>query len=92
MAGKMGKLHQEAQRDNEQANGDDKESSRDRGSARLVETWCLWLIGHWLDLFQVAQIMHEITHRPVTLIPVTTNGPHHYGSQRWRDLRILEED
>ena len=92
MAGRMGKLHKEAQRDNEQEDDDNKESGRDRGSASPVETWCLWFIVNRLDLFQVAQIMQEITHRPVTLLLVTTNGPHHYGSQRWRDLRIPEED
>src|SRR6266566_7459154 len=92
MAGIMDKLHKEAQRDNQQANGDDYEGGRDRGSARPVEAWCFWLIGHRLDLFQVAQIMEELAHRLVTLIPVTTNGLHHYGSQCRRKLRIREED
>ena len=88
----MNKLHKETQRDNQQANGDDNEGGCDCGSARLVEAWRLWLIRHRLDLFQVAQIMEEIAHRFVTLILVTTNSPHHYGSQCRRELRIHEED
>src|SRR5579864_5736160 len=92
MAGVMDELHKEAQRTNQQENGDDNEGGHDHSSARLVETWCLWLIGRWLDLFQVAQIMEEIPHRLVPLILVTANGPHHYGSQCWRELRIREED
>ena len=36
--------------------------------------------------------MEEIAHRLVTLILVTTNGPHYYGSQCRRELRIREED
>src|SRR5207248_4290373 len=62
MGDMMDELHKEAQCSNQQANGDDNEGGRDRSSARLVETWCLWLIGHWFDLFQVAQIMEEIAH------------------------------
>jgi len=92
MADSMDELRKEAQRGNQQANGDDNEGGRDRGAAKLVEARRLWLIGYWLDLFQVAQIMQEIAHRFVALILVTADGPHHYGSQCGRELRIREED
>ena len=77
----MDKLHQEAQCNNRQADGYYYEDSHDCRSAGLIETWRIWLIGHWLDLFQVEQIMMEIIHRRISLIRITTNGPHHYGSQ-----------
>src|SRR5713226_5717930 len=92
MADMMDELHKKAQCNNQQANGDDEEGGHDRSSARLVEAWRLWLIGHRLDLFQVAQIMEEIAHRLVALSLVTTNGPHHYSGQCWRELWIREED
>ena len=81
MADSMDELHKESQRNNQQANGDDNERGYDRRTARLVEARCLWLVGHWLDLLQIAQIMEEIAHQLVPLSLVTTNGPHHYGSQ-----------
>src|SRR5579859_5262707 len=92
MDGSMDKLYKDAQRDKQQAYGDDNEGGRERGSARTVETWCLWLIGNRFDLFQVAQVVEEIPHRLVTLLLVTTNSSHHYSSQCWRELRIHEED
>src|SRR6266567_6147804 len=92
MADSMDELRKEAQRGNQQANGDDNEGGHDRGAARLVKARRLWLVGHWLDLFQVAQIMQEIAHRLVAFILVTADGPHHYGSQCRRELRISEED
>src|SRR2546427_11459934 len=91
MAGSMDELHKEAQRNNQQANGDDNEGGYDHRSARLVDTRCIRLVGHWLDLLQIAQIMEEITHQLVPLSLVTTNGPHHHGSQCRRELRIREK-
>src|SRR5579859_8055373 len=88
----MGELHKEAKRNNQQANGDDDEDNNDRPAASLVKAWFLWLVGYWLDLFQVAQIMKKVAHRLVALLWVTTYGPHHYGSQCRRELRILEKD
>src|SRR6266849_3824162 len=92
MADSMDKLRKETQRGNQQANGDDNEGGRNRGTTKAVEARRLWLIGHRLDLFQVAQIMQEIAHRFVALILVTADGPHHYGSQCGREPRIREED
>src|SRR5258708_34560318 len=76
MTGIMDKLHKEAQRDNQQANGDDYEGSRDSGSARPVEAGCFWLIGHRLDLFQVSWFMGDLANRLVSLITCATNAPH----------------
>ncbi len=81
MAGSMDELHKESQRNNQQANSDDNERGYDRRTARLVDARCIWLVGHWLDLLQIAQIMEEIAHQLVPLSLVSTNGPHHYGSQ-----------
>src|SRR5436305_12095943 len=92
MTDSMEELHKEAQRNNHQANSDDNEGGQDGSAASSVEAWFLWLIGHWLDLFQVAQIMEELFHRLVPLSLVTTNGPHYHGSQLRRDLRIHEKD
>src|SRR5438128_2639026 len=92
MADSMGELYKEAQCNNSQTNSDDNESGLDDHMTRLVEAWFLWLIGFWLDLFQVAQIMKEIVHRLVPPGLITANGPHHYRSQFRRDLWIREED
>src|SRR5260370_17366308 len=91
MADSMDELGKEAQRGNQQANGDDNEGGRDRGAAKLVEARRLWLIGYWLDLFQVAQIMQEIAHRFLALILVTADGPHPYRSQARRTLRFTHD-
>src|SRR5437016_2337122 len=68
MAGSMDELHKEAQRNNQQANGDDNEGGYDHRSARLVDARCIRLVGHWLDLLQIAQIMEEITHHWYRLV------------------------
>ena len=88
MAGSMDELRKEAQRGNQQANGDDNEDGRDGGAAKLVEARCLWLIRHWLDLFQVTQVMQQILHRFIAFVRVTADGTHYDSCQRGRKSGI----